>query len=168
MLEGRGGDVTEQDHDEQVLAISRIVDQVAEEFLGGEPDWEPLHVVLPLEWCDGFMWMFRVEEGDAVVEMYKHGITRNYLMLDQHNRAYRYTGDGHVRIPVALAIDHVFAGIEEMGWSRETAYDEEFVAEKHRQLREAGWTVITTAAPGSGELMRELDALQEDDVSDEI
>jgi hypothetical protein len=69
---------------------------------------------------------------------------------------------------VALAIDHVFAGIAEMGWSRETAYNEEFVAEKHRRLREAGWTVITTGAPGSGELMRELDALQENDVSDEL
>jgi hypothetical protein len=52
----------------------------------------------------------------------------------------------------------VFEGIEEMGWTRETAYDEEFVAEKHRQLREAGWTVITTGTPGSGQLLRQLDA----------
>jgi hypothetical protein len=148
---------SEQDH-EQILAISRAVDQVADEFLGDEPDWDPLHVVLPLEWCDGFMWMFRLEEDDAVIEMYKHGITRRYLMLDQYNRAYRYTGDSHVRIPVALAVDLVFEGIEEMGWTRETAYDEEFVAEKHRQLREAGWTVITTGTPGSGQLLRQLDA----------
>jgi hypothetical protein len=160
--------VKQPDHDEQVLAISRIVDQVAEEFLGGEPDWEPLHVVLPLEWCDGFMWMFRAQQGDAVIEMYKHGITRKYLMLDQLNRAYRYIGEDYVQTPVAIAVGLVFEGIEEMGWSRETAYDEEFVSEKHRQLREAGWTVITTAAPGSGELMRELEELKEDDVSDEI
>lgn len=146
----------EADH-EQILAISKIVDQVADEFLGDEPDWEPLHVVLPIEWCDGFMWMFRVEEGDVAIEMYKHGITRRYLMLDQHNRAYRYTGESHVQIPVALAVEWVFEGIEEMGWTRETAYDEEFVAEKHRQLREAGWTVITTGTPGSGELQRKLD-----------
>ena len=44
----------------------------------------------------------------------------------------------------------------QMGWTRETAYDEEFVAKKHRQLREAGWTVITTGAPVSGELLRQL------------
>ncbi len=146
----------EQDH-EQILAVSWAVDQWADEHLGDDPDWEPLHVVLPLEWCDGFMWMFRIEEGDAVIEMYKHGITRRYLMLDQLNRAYRYTGDGHERIPVAIAVERVFDGIEEMGWTRETAYDEEFVAEKHRQLREAGWTVITTGTPGSGELLRQLD-----------
>jgi len=136
----------EQDH-EQILAISRAVDRWADEHLGDEPNWDPLHVVLPLQWCDGFMWMFRVEEDDAVIEMYKHGITRRYLMLDQHNRAHRYTGDGHVQIPVALAVDLVFEGIEEMGWTRETAYNEEFVAEKHRKLWEAGWTVITTELP---------------------
>lgn len=159
---------TEEDH-ELVLAVSRIADQVADEFLGDDPDWEPLHNVLPLEWCDGFMWMFRMTEDDTVIEMYKHGITRHYLMLDQHNRAYRYDGERHVQIPVAVAVDLVFEGLEEMGWTRETRYDEEFVAEKHRQLREAGYTVITTAAPGSGEMLDALDELDdsENPVSDE-
>lgn len=142
---------------EEILAISKIVDQVADEYLGDEPDWDPLHVVLPLEWCSGFMWMFRLQEGDAVIEMYKHGITRRYLMLDQYNRAYVYTGESHVQIPVAVAVEVVFEGIEEMGWTRETVYDEDFVAEKHRQLREAGWTVISTGTPGSGELLRRLE-----------
>jgi hypothetical protein len=148
---------SEQEH-EEILAISRAVDQWADEYLDGEPDWEPLHVVLPLEWCDGFMWMYRVEENDAVIEMYKHGITRRYLMLD-----YVYTGDGHALIPVAIAVERVFDGIEEMGWTRETAYDEEFVAEKHRQFREAGWTVITTGTPGSADLLRQLDAQEGDE-----
>ena len=65
------------EHHEQVLAISRIVDQVADEFLGDDPDRDPLHNVLPLMWCDGFMWMFRTTQSDAVIEHYKHGITRN-------------------------------------------------------------------------------------------
>jgi hypothetical protein len=158
--------VKEIDQDEQVLAISRIVDHVAEEFLEGEPDWEPLHVVLPLAWCDGFMWMYRVEQDDNIIELYKHGITRHYLNLDQDNRAYRYTGDGYIQIPVALAVEQVFDGIEETGWSRETRYDEEFVTEKHRKMRGAGWTVISTAAPGSAELLAELEQADAD-VSDE-
>lgn len=156
------------EHHEEVLAISRIVDQVADEYLGDEPDWEPLHVVLPLEWCDGFMWMYRVTQDDAVIELYKHGITRRYLNLDQLNRAYEFNGEGYDPIPVAVAVDRVFAGIGEMGWTRETRYDEEFVAEKHRMLREVGWTVISTGTPGSGELLRELDDLETENVSDEL
>ncbi len=155
------------ENDEQVLAISRIVDQVADEFLEDDPDWGPLETVLPMEWCDGFMWMYRVEQDEANIELYKHGITRRCLNLDQDNKAYRFTGTDYIQIPVAEAIDWVFAGIEEMGRSRDIAYDQDFVAEKHRQLREAGWTVISTGTPGSGELLRELDE-PTDYVSDEL
>lgn len=155
------------EHHEQVLAISRIVDQVADEFLGDDPDWDPLHNVLPLMWCDGFMWMFRTPpKNDAVIEQYKHGITRNYLNLDQRNRASAYTGSEYVQIPVAEAIDLVFGGLQEMGWDRETRYDEEFVAGRHRRFREAGYTVISTAAPGSRKLVDEQDHVV--DVSDEL
>ena len=66
-----------------------------------------------------------------------------------------------IQIPVALAVEWVFDGLEEMGFDRETRYDEEFVAEKHRKLREAGWTVISTAAPSSAELATELETLQD-------
>lgn len=156
-----------EEHQKEVLAISKIVDQVAEEYFGDEPDWEPLRVVLPLEWCDGFMWMYRVTQGDATIELYKHGITRRYLNLDQFNRAYRFNGEGYDRIPVATAVDRVFADIEGTGWTRETRYDEEFVAEKHRQLREAGWTVISTGTPRSGELLGELDSLKAENLSEE-
>ena len=155
-------------HHEEVLAISRIADEVADHYLDGEPDWDPLHTVLPMEWCDGFMWMFRTEQDDAVIEHYKHGITRRYLNLDQLNRAYRYTGDDYVQIPVVEATDWVFDGIEEIGWTKETRYDEEFVAEKHRLLREAGWTVISTASPNSAELLRELEEPRAPSVSDEL
>jgi hypothetical protein len=64
-------DTTPEDH-EQILAISRIADQIADEYFGDEPDWEPLHTVLPLEWCDGFMWMYfrrppaRVRQNQAI------------------------------------------------------------------------------------------------------
>jgi hypothetical protein len=91
-------------------------------------------------------------------------------MIDQRNRAYRYDGKGHLQVPVAVAIDRVFEGLEEMGWTRETRYDEEFVAEKHRKLRAAGYTVVTTAAPGSGEMLNALEGWDdtESHVSDEL
>lgn len=47
---------TEDEH-QLILAASRIADQVADEFLGGEPDWDPLHNVLPMEWCDAGSWL---------------------------------------------------------------------------------------------------------------
>ena len=155
-------------HHAEVLAISRIVDEVADEYLDGDPDWDPLHAVLPMEWCDGFKWMFRTTQDAAVIEHYKHGITRQYLNLDQINRAYRYTGDDYVQIPIVEAIDRVFDGIEEIGWTRETRYDEEFVAKKHRLFWEAGWTVISTASPNSAEMLRDLEKPQDSSVSDEL
>jgi hypothetical protein len=131
---------------ERVLALSRLVDQWAEENLGCEPDWGPLEAVLPLEWCGGFMWMQRVEENGMVIELYKHGITRRYLNLDQEGRAYRFTGSRYVITSVERAIGWVFEDLEEMGWSRETNYDDEFIVRKYKALREAGWTVITTGS----------------------
>lgn len=68
--------------------------------------------------------------------------------------------------PGGVAVDRVFEGLKEMGWTRETHYDEEFVAEKHRQLREAGWTVITTASPLERELAQKLVLMEH--ASDEL
>lgn len=62
----------------------------------------------------------------------------------------------------------MFEGIEEIGWTRETADNEEFVAEKHRELREAGWTAITTATPGSSQLLREVEEVEAESASDEL
>lgn len=156
-LAGRGRGIVEslEDH-ERVLALSRLVDRWAEENLAGEPDWAPLEEALPIEWYGGFMWMQRVEQDGVTVELYKHGITRRYLNLDHSGRAYRYTRSGYVEMPLDEAIDWVFDGVEEMGWSRETVYDDEFRAEKYRAFREAGWTVIT-ARPGSSHVLDDQD-----------
>ena len=134
------------DRDEMILRISRIVDRWAEEWLGGEPDWGPLEAAIPERWCGGFMWMYRDDHDGTTIELYKHGITRRYLNLDHSGGAWRATDDGYERIPLTEAIDHVFEGLEEMGWTRETVYDEEFIRRKHEALRKAGWTVITTAS----------------------
>ncbi len=153
----------EESH-EQVGAITRAVDQIAEKFLGEEPNWDPLHVVMPLEWCDGFMWMYRLEQDGATLELYKHGITRRYLVIDQTNRTYVFNGSSYELIPVALAVELVFDGLEELGSTRTTRYDDAFIAEKYRALREAGWTVISTASPFEAQL---AEALEEFDSSED-
>lgn len=117
------------------------------------PDWEPLERVLPLEHCDGFMWMGLAPGG---IRLYKHGITRRYLnlYLDPAGDvvAYRYTDGSYVRIPLKAAIDAAFTGIERLAGvcgsdPRATPYDHEYRALRDRRLRELGWTVITDGAP---------------------
>ncbi|MCZ6663417.1 MAG: hypothetical protein O6951_10920 [Actinobacteria bacterium] len=141
---------------ERVLVVSRLLDQWADDALGDEPDWKPLSRLLSYSWCGGFMWMNRVEQDDATIELYKHGITRHYLNLDRQGRAYAYTGSDYVQIPMNLAIERVFEGLEDMGHTRETDYDDEFVAAKYKALREAGWIVVSVGSPDSAEPLRSL------------
>ena len=55
-----------------------------------------------------------------------------------------FYGDGeYVETPVGIAVEIVFAGIASMGATRETAYNETYVLEKHRKAREMGWTIIS-------------------------
>lgn len=129
--------------DEFILQVSKTLDSVRETVLSGEPNWLPLEEALPAEWCDGFMWMGRVD-GDPPIELYKHGITRRYLNLDSSGRAWRFDAISHTYVPIRFeeAIDHVFEGIEDFGASRATKYDCSFIAEHNRKLHEAGFTVI--------------------------
>ncbi len=135
--------INEEDRQEFILEISRKMDAFREEHLSDEPDWDPLHAVLPLKYCNGFMWMHRTERETGTIEHYKHGITRRYLHLDHGGHAYLY-GDGtYVETPVGIALEIVFADIVSMGATRETAYNESYVLEKHRKAREMGWTIIS-------------------------
>jgi hypothetical protein len=72
--------------DETIVGITRAVD-TATELLGSDtPNWAPLRALLPLEDCDGFMWMGAVLQPravyvrgryqDRVIFQYKHGWDR--------------------------------------------------------------------------------------------
>jgi len=134
---------SEEERQRLILDISRRVDAFREMYLSGEPDWSPLHAALPMNHCNGFMWMQRVEWEGETIEVYKHGITRRSLHLDHHGRAYVPREDDYVDVPVGIAVEIVFSGITNMGATRETAYNEAYVREKHRKAREMGWTVIS-------------------------
>jgi len=109
------------------------------EFNADEDDWAPLEKVLPLEWCAGFMFMGCW--GD--IRLYKHGFTRYYLNLDSKSRAYAYVGERYVRTNLECAIERVFEGIEEMGETRSSAFDDDAIRRRHAALAEAGWTVVS-------------------------
>ena len=133
----------EHEHQEFTLAVSRAVDEIRPLLGTGEPNWDPLHAVLPIGHCDGFMWMHREMWKDRTIEHYKHGITRRYLSLDHEGRAVVRRRRRFVDVPIERAINAVFEGIEELGATRSTPYDEAYRLEKYRRLRAAGWTIIT-------------------------
>ncbi|MFV9673626.1 MAG: hypothetical protein ACNYZH_10400 [Acidimicrobiia bacterium] len=135
--------IDEEERQRFILEISRKMDALREDFLSGEPDWDPLHAVLPMEHCDGFMWMYRTELESEIIEHYKHGITRRYLHLDHSGHAYLHREGRYIETLVGIAVEIVFADLTSMGATRETAYNEAYVLEKHRKAREAGWTVIS-------------------------
>lgn len=53
------------------------------------PDFGPLHSVLPSAMRDGWMWMNRSTIRGRTVEHYKHRITRSYLNLDHEGTAWQ-------------------------------------------------------------------------------
>jgi hypothetical protein len=143
--------VDHSDSGDQAEKIVAVVQRAAQDFgvaAGAEDaDWAPLEAALPIEQCRGFMFMgYATAIDGSSIRLYKHGITRRYLMLDQRLRPYVYTERGHyVAWPHGLedAIDRVFDGIERQGATRSTAYDDEYIAERDAALTAAGWRVVT-------------------------
>jgi hypothetical protein len=125
--------------------LKGILEEAWEEVAGpagmDEPDWQPLERALPLAQCAGFMFM-GYSEDPAGIRLYKHGITRRYLALDDQGRAYRYTVFGYRKTTMEEAVEEVFEGIEKTGATRETPYDDAWRAAKDAKLAEAGYRVI--------------------------
>jgi hypothetical protein len=100
-----------------------------------EPNWKPLVHKLGENRCAGFMFMGR-KNG---INMYKHGIARISLNLDDQGRCYRCRGEWRFQetdFVVELArIEAVLAELEE---TLESVYDETYIEEKRNALEEAG------------------------------
>lgn len=150
------------DHD-LALTLSKAVDTVRAGIR--EPVWTPLEALLPMDWCDGFMFMggtadCRIFESDGIrpeptrraVFAYKHGITRRYLHIDSNLGTCFYRGDlidpddhkrpVYQRLGVEAAIEAVYEDIEQFRADHTTKYDADYIAERNRRLIEAGYSVI--------------------------
>jgi hypothetical protein len=112
-----------------------------------EPDWGPLEKVLPLKWCGGFMFMGY----SGRIRMYKHGLTRNYLHVDDRGKTYWYDSgaDEYYPVPKKTAVDGAFQGIQEMGYKRTTKLTPEVMAERRRLMEEAGYKIVVLGPDGS-------------------
>ena len=90
-----------------------------------EDSWAPMERFLPEAYWGDFMLMQSTDDG---LEVFKHRITKIYLVLDHHGQAYSVQSDGTCT-PVAAqqAMEPIRVMLEQLGWTRETHYDDEFL-----------------------------------------
>lgn len=106
-----------------------------------EPNWKPLEEKLGKERCVGFMYMGRVNG----INLYKHGIARIYLNLDDLGRCYVQRGNSRYEYESAdfeVELARLEAALAGIGESLESTYDEEYVARKRAALEKAGIRLV--------------------------
>lgn len=100
-----------------------------------DSNWKPLETKLGPARCVGFMFMGR-RNG---INQYKHGITRQYLLLDDEGRAYEAAAHNEYReVTFEEALAPVVTSLREVGATLETAYDDAYIERKTAALEAAG------------------------------
>jgi len=81
------------------------------------------------------------------INLYKHGISRSYLYLDEDGNCYIARRPGCY---LATDFDQELSKLEErlkgLGATLETSYDESFIARKQEALRQQGISLLTIQA----------------------
>lgn len=109
-----------------------------------EPDWDPLHKVVPLKWCDGFGFMGY----EGKIRIYKQGFTRRCLYIDPAGNTYEPSGNSFVKVPSRWVVETVFAGIEEHGFTRSTPYNKKNAEKRRMKIeKETGYKIINFGGP---------------------
>lgn len=100
-----------------------------------EPIWKPLEERLGRKRCAGFMYMGRVNG----INLYKHGIARIYLNLDDLGRCYLCRGYGaYERAEFATELAKLETLLAQLGEKLESTYDDCYIAQKREALKKAG------------------------------
>lgn len=105
-----------------------------------EANWKPLENRLGRARCAGFMYMGRVNG----INLYKHGISRSYLNLDDDGNC--YIADSpccFARVDFDLELAKLEECLRGLQATLETPYDETFVARKREVLRQQGISLLT-------------------------
>ena len=105
-----------------------------------EVNWAPLERRLGRARCAGFMFMGRVNG----INLYKHGISRTYLNLDDEGNCYVSTEPGcYHTVEFDLEVAKLEACLKALGATLETSYDESLIARKREALRQNGISLLT-------------------------
>ena len=105
-----------------------------------EPNWKPLEDRLGATRCAGFMFMGGVNG----INLYKHGISRSYLYLDNVGNCYA-AGNPGCYLPADF--EQELSKLEELlkglGATLDTSYDESFITQKRDVLHQHGVSLVT-------------------------
>jgi hypothetical protein len=105
-----------------------------------ETNWKPLESPFRAKTLRGFMYMGRVND----INLYKHGITRIYLNLDDEETCYLATGSGcYRRADFKSEVRKLEETLKAVSATLETPYDDLFVARKREELRQEGISLLT-------------------------
>jgi len=99
-----------------------------------QPNWNPLEDRLGFARCAGFMYMGRVNG----INLYKHGIARHYLALDDRGQCFVQRNSRYERADFEDELGKIKAALTHLGETLESSYDEEYIARKQEALRRAG------------------------------
>ena len=102
------------------------------------PNWQPLIEKLGQERCVGFMYMARING----INLYKHGISRTYLNLDDSGQCFKYRNTRFEKVDFGEELANLEASLAELGESLQSVYDETYIARKEQALREAGIPLV--------------------------
>jgi hypothetical protein len=104
-----------------------------------QPNWKPLESVLGRTRCAGFMYMGRING----INLYKHGMVRLYLALDDCGRCYRRSGSGRYE-PANFEgeLARIESALRELDETLESAYDDAYIARKQEAFRQAGLPLV--------------------------
>ena len=103
-----------------------------------EPNWSPLENRLGRGRCAGFMFMGRING----INLYKHGIARLYLALDDHGQCFVLRDSRYERTDFEVELAKIEAALREIDETLESPYDEEYIARKREALRQAGLQLV--------------------------
>ena len=105
-----------------------------------QPNWKPLERVLGRAKCVGFMYMGQTNR----INLYKHGISRSYLNLDDSGNCYVKGERGcYRRADLGQELAKLEKCLKALRATLETPYDESFIAQKRETLRQEGISLIT-------------------------
>ncbi len=99
------------------------------------PNWKPLEERLGRNRCAGFMYMGRVNG----INLYRHGMARMPLNLDDQGRCYVHRGGSrYERADFDVELGKIEAALSVIDETLESVYDDAYIAKKREALRRAG------------------------------